>query len=82
MLAGDVGGDQEAEQQDQRRRDEQLGAERELVVVVHVGFGGAARRAAGLDHGAAAMCADQVLTAHLMPLPVSTHGRYCRDLEP
>jgi hypothetical protein len=34
-------------------------------VVVDLSAGSAAGRTAGLDHGAAAVCADQMLAAHL-----------------
>jgi hypothetical protein len=51
-------------------------------VVVYVGAGGAADRAAALDHWSCAVGADQVLAAHLKFLPVAVPRRTWRDLEP
>jgi hypothetical protein len=65
-LSEHVGGDEEAEEQDQRGGDEQLRAEAALAMMVHLRAGGAADWAASLDDGAGAVCADQVLTAHLV----------------
>src|SRR5215469_1628423 len=78
----DVGSDQQAQQQDQRRGDQQLRANPELVVVVHVCLGRTAGRATRLDNGAAAMRANQVLTAHRVPLSLTAPRRTWRDLEP
>lgn len=61
-----VGGDEEAEEHDQRGGDEQLGSEATGAMVVDLRARGAADRAAPLDNRAGAMCADQVLTAHLV----------------
>jgi hypothetical protein len=43
-----------------------LRAEAALAMMVHLRAGGAADWAASLDDGAGAVCADQVLTAHLV----------------
>ena len=64
-----VGGDEEAHQEQQGGRDEKLRRERGAVAV-DLGAGGAAHRAAALDHRAGTVSADQVLAAHLKPLPV------------
>jgi hypothetical protein len=64
VLREDVGRDEEAEHQEQRRGDEELRRDGRTVVV-DLGARGPADRAAGLDHGAAAVCADQMLAAHL-----------------
>jgi hypothetical protein len=68
-----VGRDEEAEQQEQGGRDEQLRRERRAVVV-DLGARGAADRAAALDHRASTVSADQVLAAHLKPFPVGCPG--------
>jgi len=65
-----VGRDEEAEQQDQGRRDEKLRREGRAVVV-DLGAGGTADRAAALDYRAGTVSADQVLAAHLESLPVA-----------
>jgi hypothetical protein len=59
-----VGRDEEAHKQEQRGGNEQLRREGRAVVM-DLGTGSAADRTAGLDYGAAAVCADQVLAAHL-----------------
>jgi hypothetical protein len=68
-LREDVGRDEEDEQQDQGRGQKELRGEGRAVMV-DLGAGRAAGRAAGLDHGATAVSADQVLAAHLKPLLV------------
>jgi hypothetical protein len=70
-LGQHVGGDQEAEQENQGRRDEKLRREDRAVVVVNLGPGGAAHRAATLDYRAGTVSADQVLAAHLKSLPAA-----------
>jgi hypothetical protein len=69
-LAEHVGRDEEAEQQEQGRGDEKLRREGRPVVV-DLGAGGTADRAAALDYRASAVSADQVLAAHLKSLPVA-----------
>jgi hypothetical protein len=76
-----VGCDEEAQKQQQSGGNEQLRREGRTVVV-DLGAGSAADRTAGLDHGAPAVCADQMLAAHLEPLPVVVPRRSWRDLEP
>ena len=66
MLAEHVRGDKEAEEQDQRRGDEQLRGQTAQTVVVNLSASRAAGRAASLDDRARAVCADQVLAAHLV----------------
>jgi len=65
-----VSGDEEAEDQEQRGGDEKLRSEGRAVVV-DMDAGGAADRAAALDHWSCAVRADQVLAAHLRFLPVA-----------
>src|SRR6516164_8450743 len=79
--SGYVGDDEQAEQQDQRRDDEQLRADA-CRPMVYMSAGGPAYRAASLNHGTRAVCADQVLAAHLVPLPVAVPRRTWSDLEP
>jgi len=64
-----VGRDEEAKEQQQGRRDEKLRREGRAVVVVDLGAGGTADRAAALDYRASTVSADQVLAAHLESLP-------------
>ena len=66
--------DEEAEEQDQRGGDEQLRAETARAVVVYLRTRRAAHRATALDHRASTVSADQVLAAHLKPLPVGCPG--------
>jgi len=61
-----VRGDKEAEEQDQRRCNEQLRGQTAQTVVVDLSASRAAGRAASLDYRACALCADQVLAAHLV----------------
>jgi hypothetical protein len=68
-LSHHVGRDQQAEQQDERDGDEQLRGKAGRTVVVDVRAGRPACRAAPLDDRATALCTDQVLAAHLVPLP-------------
>ena len=82
LLRDHVGGDKQSEEQDQRSGDKQLRADASRAMVVDVGAGGTAHRAASLDHGTRALCADQVLAAHLVPLPVPVPRRTWSDLEP
>ena len=65
-LSDHVDDDKQAEQQDQRGSDDQLGGETAQAVVVHVRAGRAAGRAASLHDRASTLCADQVLAAHLV----------------
>ena len=65
-----VGGDEEAKEQQQRRCDEKLRREGGAVVV-DLGAGRTADRAAPLNYRASAVSADQVLAAHLESLPVA-----------
>jgi hypothetical protein len=76
-----VSGDEEPEEQKQCGGEEKLRGEGQAVVV-DVGAGGAADRAAALDHWSCAVGADQVLAAHLNSLPVAVPRRTWRDLEP
>ena len=76
-----VGGDEEAEEQQQGSGDEQLRGEGRAVVM-DLRAGGTADRAATLDDRAGAVRADQVLAAHLKSLPVAVPRRTWRDLEP
>jgi phosphopantothenate synthetase len=64
-----VGRDEEAEQQEEGRRDEKLRREGKAVMVVDLGARRTADRAAALDYGASTVSADQVLAAHLESLP-------------
>lgn len=64
LLREHVGRDEEARQQQQGDRDEQLRRERRAVVV-DLRASGAADRAAALDDRAGAVRADQMLAAHL-----------------
>jgi hypothetical protein len=64
-LSENVGGDEEAEEQDQRGGDEQLRAEAARAVVVYLRTRRAANWAASLDDRPSTVCADQVLAAHL-----------------
>jgi hypothetical protein len=73
--------DEEAKKQEQRGRDEELGRE-DRAVVVDLGAGGTADRAAALDYRASTVSANQVLAAHLESLPVAVPRRTWRDLEP
>jgi hypothetical protein len=66
-----VGRDEEAEQQEKGRRDEKLRRQGRAVVVVNLGAGGTADRAAALDYRASTVSADQVLAAHLESFPVA-----------
>jgi hypothetical protein len=59
-----VGCDEEAQEKDEGCGQEELRGEGRAVVV-DLGAGRAADGAAGLDHGAATVSADQVLAAHL-----------------
>ena len=59
-----MGRDEQPHKEQQRGGNEQLRREGRAVVV-DLSAGSAADRTAGLDHGAAAVCADQMLTAHL-----------------
>lgn len=63
-----MGRDEEAEQQEEGRGDEKLRREGGAVVV-DLGAGGTAGRAAALDYRASTVSADQVLAAHLESLP-------------
>ncbi len=65
-LRNHVGDDQQAEEQDERGGDHQLRSETAQTVVVNVRAGLAAGRAASLHDRAGAVCADQVLTTHLV----------------
>ena len=65
-LSDHVGDDEEAEEQDQRGGDDQLRGEAAMTMVVNVRAGRAAGRAAPLYDGVGAVCADQVLAAHLV----------------
>jgi len=65
-----VGRDEEAEQEEQCRRDEKLRREGGAMVV-DLGTGGTTDRAAALDYRASTVSADQVLAAHLESLPVA-----------
>jgi hypothetical protein len=76
-----VGRDQQAEQKQQGRGDEEL-RRQDRAVVVNLGAGGTADRAAALDHWTGTVSADQVLAAHLKPLPEAVPRRTWRDLEP
>ena len=76
-----MSGDKKPEDQQERGGDEKLRSEGQAVVV-DVGAGGAADRAAALDHWSCAVRADQVLAAHLKSLPVAVPRRTWRDLEP
>ena len=69
LLGKHVGRDEEAHQEQQGHDEKQLRRERRAVVVDLVA-GGAAGRAAALDHRVGAVSADQMLAAHLEPLPV------------
>ena len=60
--------DQQAEQEQQGRGDEELRREGRAVVV-DFGTRRAADRTTALDHWAGTVSADQVLAAHLKPLP-------------
>jgi hypothetical protein len=73
--------DEEAKEQQQGRRDEKLRRE-DGAVVVDLGAGRTADRAAALDYRASTVGADQVLAAHLDSLPEAGPGRTWRDLEP
>jgi hypothetical protein len=64
-----VGRDEEAKEQQQGRRDEKLRRNGGAVVVVDLGAGRAADRAAALDYRPSTVSADQVLAAHLESLP-------------
>lgn len=79
---GDVGRDQQAEQENQRDGDEQLRGKACRAVMVYFRAGGAAHRAATFDHRAGALCTYQVLAAHLVPLPVAGPRCTWSDLEP
>ena len=68
-----MGGDEETHKKQQRGGDQQLRCEGRAVVV-DLGAGRAADRAPALDHRAGAVSADQVLAAHLKPLPVGCPG--------
>jgi hypothetical protein len=63
-----VGRDEEAEQQEQGRRDQKLRRENRAVVVVNLGARRTTDRAAALDYRASTVSADQVLAAHLESL--------------
>ena len=65
-----MGRDKEAEQQEEGRGDEKLRSE-DGSVVVDLGAGRAADRAAALNYRASTVSADQVLAAHLESLPVA-----------
>jgi hypothetical protein len=80
-LRDHVSGDEEAEEQEQGDRDEELRCEGRAVVV-DVLTGGPADRAAALDHWSRAVGADEVLAAHFRLLPVAVPRRTWRDLEP
>jgi|SRR5487761_757033 hypothetical protein len=80
-LGQHVRDDEEAEEQDQRGGDEELRGQAAQAVVVNVRAGRTAGRASPLDHRASAVRADQVLTAHLVPLPVAVPWRTWRDLQ-
>jgi hypothetical protein len=60
--------DQQAEQEQQGRGDEELRCEGRSVVV-DLGARRSAYRTAALDYRVGAVSADQVLAAHLIPLP-------------
>jgi hypothetical protein len=77
-----VGGDKEAEEKQQGRRDKKLRRQCGAVVVVDLGAGRAADRAAAFDYRASTVSANQVLAAHLDFLPVAVPRRTWRDLEP
>jgi hypothetical protein len=64
-----VGCDQQAEQQDERESDQQLRGQTTGTVVVDVRPSLPARGATPFDDWATALCTDQVLAAHLIPLP-------------
>jgi hypothetical protein len=81
-LGEHVGGDEEAEEEEQGDGEENLGRDAGRAMVVHVRAGRAANGAAALDHGARAVGADQVLAAHLKVLPAAGSLRTWRDLEP
>jgi hypothetical protein len=68
-LRQDVGSDQQPEYQQERGGQQQLRGERGTVPV-DLRAGRAADRTAALDHWTGAVSADQVLAAHLKPLPV------------
>jgi hypothetical protein len=76
-----VGRDEEAKEQQQGRRDKELRGQGGAVVV-DLGAGSAADRAAALNYRASAVSANQVLAAHLESLPVAVPRRTWRDLEP
>jgi hypothetical protein len=63
-----VGGDEEAEQDEQRGSDKKLRREVGRAVVVDVCAGRTAGGAAAFDHGTCAVRADQMLAAHLKSL--------------
>jgi hypothetical protein len=67
-LCDHVDDDEQAEKQNQRGGDDQLRGKAAQTVVVHVRAGRAAGRAASLYDGVGAVCADQVLAAHLVTL--------------
>ena len=73
LLSKYVGRDEKAQKQEQSGGDEQLRCEGRAVVV-DLGTGRATDRATALDHRAGAVSADQVLAAHLKPLPVGCPG--------
>jgi hypothetical protein len=75
LLSKYVGRDEEAKHQQQCDRDEQLRRDRRAMVMVHLGAGGAADRAAALNHRAGTVGADQVLAAHLKPFPPTVPRR-------